>query len=194
MKAHIKIIERRDPARFSSRLVLGVAVMALALASCDVVNPTEGVVLPEITVTFRFEIDTDGVSPGETVQVASEESANLAQALDASGGYTKAEVLSATVTRVELERINPTSVDLSILDEALLAFTASNLSSKTIASSNSLPASRTASLPVSSSPDATGYVIAPSFRGALTVVPGTVPDGQFVLRTTVTFRIEVEGV
>lgn len=193
MKGPIGILERRNPARFSRVLVLGVTVMALALASCDVVNPTEGITLQEKTVTFRFEIDTDGVAPGQTVQVASEESENLEQAL-AADGYTKAEVLSATVTRVELERINPTSVDLSILDEALLAFTASNLSAKTIASSTSLPASRTASLPVSSSPDATSYVIAPSFRGALTVVPETVPDGQFVLRTTVTFRIEVEGV
>lgn len=173
--------------------ILVLVTVTLALASCDVVAPTDGIPLQEKTVTFRFEINTDGVSPGETVQATSEESANLEQALDADG-YTKAEVLSATVTRVELERINPTSVDLGILEEALLALTASNISSKTIASSTSLPASRSASLPVSSSPDVTSYVIAPSFRGSLTLVPETVPGGILVLRATVRLRIEVEGV
>lgn len=179
--------------RISRTLVLGLVAMALVLASCDVVNPTEAIVLQEKQVTFRFEINPAGVSPGESIQVTSEESADLGPVLEADF-YTKSDVLTATVTRVELERINPTSIDLSILEEAVLAVTTSSLSAKNIGSATSLPASRTASLAVSSSPDVTSYVKAPSFRGALTIVPRTVPSGSFVLRTTVSFRIEVEGV
>lgn len=186
--------DRRTPAILPKVLVFGVVAISLLLASCDVVNPIGGITLPTQTASFRFEINTDGVDPGQTVQVNSEESVNLAQALDEAGGYTKAEVLSATVTRVELERINPTGVNLSILEEALVAFTASGVSTKTIATATSLPSSPSATLPVSSSPDVTSFVIAPSFRGALTIVPESVPDGILVLRATVTFRIEVEGV
>ncbi len=186
-------IEHRDRERLPRTFVLGVVTIALALASCDTVNPTENIVLQAKTVSFRFEIDTEGVDAGQSIRVDSEDSADLEQALNADG-FSKGEVVSATVTRVELERINPTTVDLSILEEAMLAFMASGVSNRTIATSTSLPSSRSATLQVSSSADATSFVVAPSFRGSLTIVPGTVPQTQLVLRATVTFRIEVEGV
>lgn len=169
-----------------------VLMVAISTSSCDAIIEPRPVDL-SATTSFRFEFSTQGVTPGQTLQVQSEESANLQSELDRFG-YTKAEVISATVTSVELERINPTSIDLSVLDEALLAFSASDVSTKNVASSESLPGSRTANLQVGTSSDVTSFVTAPSFRGSLTVVPNTVPQGGFVLRATVTFRIQAEGV
>lgn len=192
-RPHLRLLPAPLPRLLPAPLPALLFIAAFVLSSCDAVAPSEGLVLQEKTVSFRFEIDTDGVSAGESIEVDSEASADLEQALDADG-YSKGDVLSATVTRVELERVNPTTVDLSILDEASVALRASGGSARTVASSSSLPAARTASLSIGGNDDATSFVVAPSFRGSLTIVPITVPQGVLVLRATVAFRIEVEGV
>lgn len=173
-------------------IVAMLALVTVVTASCDVVTASEPLTLQAKTVSFRFEFSSDGVDPGETVEVQSEESANLGPDLSADG-FTKAEVLSATVTAVELERISPATVDLNFLDEAQLSFTASGVSARTVATSSSLPSARTASLPLSNT-DVTTFVVAPTFRAALAVVPATVPQAGFVLRANVTLRIRVEGI
>lgn len=174
-------------------LVAGILAAVVLLASCDTVNPTDNIILPEKTVSFRFEIGPDGISPGETITVEAEDPVDLGSALNADG-FTKAEVLSATVTRVELERVSPAGVDLSILEEAEVALVASGVSSRTIASSSSLPDDPATTLSISGSSDATSFVTASSFEGVLTIVPAVVPQGLLVMRATVSLRVEVEGV
>ena len=177
------------------RVPLAGSLLALIvlLASCDTVNPTDNIILPEKTVSFRFEINTAGVSPGETVTVESEDPVDLGPALDADG-FTKAEVISVTITRVELERVSPAGVDLSILEQAQVALVASGVSNRTIASSSSLPDDPSTTLSISGNSDATSFVTAPSFEGVLTIVPEIVPQGLLVMRATVSLRVEVEGV
>ena len=168
------------------------ALMAL-MASCDTVNPTDNIILPEKTFSFRFEINAADLSQGESFAVEAEDPVDLGPALSADG-FTKAEVISATVTRVELERVSPAGVDLSILDQAQVALVAAGGASRTIASSSSLPDDPSTTLSISGNSDATSFVTAPSFEGVLTIVPDAVPQGLLVMRATVSLRVEVEGV
>lgn len=170
-------------------LLIGVATL---VAACDAVTAPEPITLQSKTVSFRFEFTAGGVSPGELVDVQSEGTVDLGPDLEADG-FTKGEVLSATVTAVELERISPTTVNLNFLEEASIDFVASGISRRTIASSTSLPDNRTAMLSIGNG-DVTTFVTAPSFQAALSVVPETVPDAGWVLRANVTLRIDVEGV
>lgn len=172
--------------------VVVLAAVAVIVGSCDAVSTPEPIELQPKTVSFRFEFDSQGVSPGATTQAPSQASVDLGPEI-LSDGFDKGEVLSATVSSVELERVNPTNVNLNFLQEAQLAFTASGVSTQTVSQSSSLPDSRAASLPVGNG-NVTAFVVAPSFRAELTVVPQTVPDGGWVLRANVTVRIEVEGV
>lgn len=168
------------------------AVVAITTASCDVVATTDPLTLQAKTVSFRFEFDSEGIESGETVEAQSVESVDMGPILSADG-FTKAEVLSATITSVELERISPANVNLDFLEQAELAFTASGMSRRSIASSASLPASRDAPLSIANS-DVMTFVVAPTFRAVASVVPATVPQAGFVLRANVTLRIRVEGV
>ncbi len=179
------------PIRRTGVLVL-LAAASLFVVACDTVSAPEPIELQPKTVSFRFEFDSDGVSPGEETQALSQASVDLGPEL-LSDGFNKGEVLAATVSSVELERVNPTTVNLDFLDEATLAFTASNVSTQTIAQSSSLPNSRTGSLSIGNQ-TVTAFVVAPEFRATLTVVPGTLPDAGWVLRANVTLQIEVEGV
>lgn len=181
---------------YSQRRPMGIGVLlvlvAVVLASCDAVTATEPITLQSKTVSFRFEFDSEGVSPGGSVDAQSNADVDLGPEL-LSDGFTKAEVITATVTSVELERISPTQVNLNFLEEASIDFAASGISTRTIAGSNSLPDSRTAMLSVTSA-NVTTFVVAPSFRAVLNVVPESVPEGEWVLRSNVTLRIDVEGV
>ena len=168
------------------------ALVGVVIASCDAVTATEPITLQSKTVSFRFEFDSDGVTPGGSVGVQSEADVDLGPEL-LSDGFTKAEVISATVTSVELERISPTTVNLNFLEEASIEFAASGIAGRSIAGSNSLPDNRTAMLSVTSA-NVTTFVVAPSFRAVLNVVPESVPEGGWVLRSNVTLRIDVEGV
>lgn len=189
-------ILRMEVADLTSRRSAGHALLLVAfavfLASCDAVTTPDPITLQAKTVAFRFEFDSAGLQPGETVDVQSTESVDMGPLLS-NDGFTKGEVLSASVTAVELERISPTSVDLDFLDQAALAFSASGITTRTIASSSALPGSRSAPLTLGST-DVTAFVVAPAFRGVLSVVPDVVPQAGFVLRANVTFRIQVEGV
>lgn len=173
-------------------VVVLLAIVAILIASCDAVTDPDAITLQSKTVSFRFEFSADGVSSGDLIDAQSEGSVDLGPEL-LNDGFTKGEVLSATVTSVELERISPTNVNLNFLQEASIDFSASGISARTVAASTSLPDSRTANLSVSSG-DVTAYVVAPSFRAVMRVVPETVPPAGWVLRANVTLRIDVEGV
>jgi len=173
-------------------VVVLLATVAIVIASCDAVTDPGAITLQSKTVSFRFEFTADDVSSGDLIDVQSEGSVDLGPEL-LNDGFTKGEVLSATVTSVELERISPTNVNLNFLEQASIDFSASGVSARTVAASTSLPDSRTANLSVSSG-DVTAYVVAPSFQAVMRVVPETVPPAGWVLRANVTLRIDVEGV
>jgi hypothetical protein len=187
------MLRRKRTYRPCPRGLVGLlAAVMILMASCDAVTAPEPITLQSKTVSFRFEFTGDGVSPGDLVDMQSEGSIDLGPEL-LDDGFTKGEVLSATVTSVELERISPTNVNLNFLEEASIGFSASGISARTVAASTSLPDSRTANLSVSSG-DVTAYVVAPSFQAVMSVVPETVPAAGWVLRANVTLRIDVEGV
>lgn len=180
--------------RYRASFVCAVLLyVGVASSGCDTLAPREPIVLPEKRVTFRFEFNSAGRSVGEPLEVVSNASADLADDL-AREGFTKAEIISATVLSVELVRILPVGVNVSFLSEAGLALRSTGVARRTIARSTALPNDHRATIPVVDA-GVTSYVTRPSFEAVLTGIPASLrPNEQYVLEATVRLRIEVEGV
>ena len=168
------------------------AAVLLVLSGCDVIADNPSIALSH-SATFRFEFSSDGRSAGEPFEVRSTSSVNLADDLLADG-FTKGEVLSASVTSVEISRTQPIGVHLSTLGDVSLGLTATGVARTTIARSASLPDSDDGQLAVQNA-SITAFVTAPSFSGVLTIDPASLrANSNYVLTTTVRLRVEVEGV
>ena len=162
------------------------------LAGCDTLPGTETVVLPEKTVTLRFEFSTDGMTAGQAVDVTSTGTADLGPDLQRDG-FTKGEVVSATVLGAELTR-GTAGVSLAFLNEASLSVSANSVGRKKVASTSSLSDQKTIPLELANT-GMTEYVTSPSFQGVLTLVPGSAVGGDdYTVQATIRLRIEVEGV
>lgn len=168
------------------------AALLLFLPACDTVADlgNENVILTrDVTFSFDFMVDT----PQAALRATSTNQVDLSGQLE---GFTKAEILSATVTSARLTRVQPVRADLAeLMDAVLLELTASGGSATTVAQQAGLPASAEGALTVSGSPGVTSHVKAPSFGAALTFTNLAVPAlGIYRFEVTVRLRIEVEGV
>ena len=172
--------------------VAALAALLLLLPACDTVGEigNENVILTrDATFAFDFQVD----APQASLRATSTNQVDLAGQLE---GFTKAEILSATVTSARLTRIQPVRADLSeLMNAATLELTASGASATSIAQLASPPASAEAQLTITGSPAVTSHVKASSFGAALTFTNLAVPSlGVYRFEATVRLRIEVEGV
>lgn len=178
------------------------AAMLFLLPACDSNSP-EPVVLPPKTISFEYpQFSADDVQDG-TLSLTSENQEDLESELRADG-FSRDEVLEATVTDVELIRRSVgTGAGAEPLDPKVFGFlvdgevelTGSNGSPLTIGQKSSFdPNSVVTPMNIVSS-DATAFVASStSFGSRLNLTISDIGSGDFRLGVRVTFRVEVEGV
>ena len=169
-------------------------LLALVLAGCEA-TASERLTLPDIEVAFRFEVDGSELTDGQPYTVTATNTVDLAAALQQRGGYTKNEVVAASVTAAKIERIQPTLTDLSeLLSEARVLLTASGLSDLEVASRTGFPDDEVASLAPRSTTDVTAFIKKPTLGARLQLVP-LQPDASetYIYEVRLTLRVQVEG-
>ncbi len=173
----------------------GPALLMLVLAGCEAAG-NERLTLPDIEVTFRFEVNGNALTDGQAHTATATNTVDLTPALQQRGGYTKSEVVAATVTAAELERIQPTLTDLSaLLSEVRVLLTASGLSDLEVASRAGLPDDEVATLSTRSSTDIAAFVKNPAFGAKLRLVPNQPePTETYIYEVRLTLRVQVEGI
>ncbi|MDQ7040895.1 MAG: hypothetical protein Q9M35_08130 [Rhodothermus sp.] len=174
---------------------IGIALLVLLLAGCESVT-SERLTLPDITLSFRFEVDGSVLTDGQPYTATAINTADLMAALQQRGGYTKNEVVAATVTAAELERIQPTLTDLSaLLSEVRVLLTASGLSDLEVASRTGFPDDEVATLSTRSSRDIAAFVKSSAFGAKLRLVPRQPdPTETYIYEVHLTLQVQVEGI
>jgi len=110
-------------------------------------------------------------------------------------GFTKAQLVSATVQSVRVVMLFPTSEQLSFLDEAILKLGAPGSSDTEVANITSLPSAREVNLQTLSNRDVVSFLDSPGFEPILQINAGDLTDGEdYELSTILTIRMELEGV
>ena len=176
-------------------LALALLAFTLVMAGCEAAA-SERLTLPEIEVSFRFEVSGSVLTDGQPYTATAVNTVDLTTALQQRGGYTKSEVVAATVTAAEMERIQPPLTDLSeLLSEARLLLTASGLNDLEVASRAGFPDDETAALAPRSSADIAAFVKKPAFGAKLRLVPLQPDAGEtYIYEVRRTLRVQVEGV
>ena len=110
-------------------------------------------------------------------------------------GFTKAELVSATVQSARIVMLFPTSEQLDFLDEAILKLGATGASDTEVANTTNLPATREVNLQTLSNRDISSYLERPGFEPILQINAGDLTDGEdYELSVILTVRMELEGV
>ncbi|SHK80556.1 hypothetical protein [Rhodothermus profundi] len=180
---------------YKNRRWWGLALLVLMLSGCEAAG-TERLTLPEIEVSFRFEINGNALTDGQPATIIAVNTVDLAPALQQRGGYTKSEVVAATVTAAAIERIQPLLTDLSeVLSEARVLLTAPGLNDLEVAGRAGFPDDETASLAPRSGTDVAAFVKKAAFGAKLHLVPlQPAPDEHYIYEVRLTLRVQVEGV
>lgn len=186
--------------RLRSAAVLWLLATIVVLTSgCDATATSETVTLQPKTITFEFPQFSADDEQGGTVQINSLNQEDLASELRADG-FTRDEVVQATITRVELERRSigssaetaPKVFGFLVSGEAQLT---QGSMTQTIAERDAFDPNAAVTPMDITSGNATSFVSAPSPFGArLNLDVDNIGTGPFRVALNITFRIEVEGV
>lgn len=110
-------------------------------------------------------------------------------------GFTKAELVAATVQSARIVMLFPTSEQLNFLDEAILKLSATGASATEVANISTLPAAREVNLQTLSNRDISTYLERPGFEPILQINAGDLTDGEdYELSVILTVRMELQGV
>ena len=184
-----------------------VAVFALALVGCDATGPADTVILNSNspippTVEYTFEYDTEG---RQQIGVRSQNADTLGSILRRNG-FGRADVVSARVERVVLERVSdpgpsfrgneePTVEVFDYLSGATVYLGPDAESGTRIAEASFETTARTVSLGVGANAGVTDAVQSGAQPAFLSLdAGGDVPNRRDRVRVRVHFRIEVQGV
>ncbi len=179
-------------------LFLSATLLALLFGGCDVTGPEDTVILNANSpaapiVEYTFAYDTNG---GDPIGVRSNETDDLGSVLS-ENGFGRADVVSARVDSVSLERISSKAAPTPIVFDYLTGATAylgSNTDGERIADASIDATTRSVSLPVAGS-DVTSVVKnEPTYAFLQLDTTSDVPDRRDKVEVTVYFRIEVQGV
>lgn len=191
--------------KFISSLLLPAVVLALLLTGCDAAGPADTVILNSNspfppTVEYTFAYDTEG---RQQIGVRSL-NADTLTAILRRNGFGRADVTSARIERVVLERRSDPGSPVRKADNAepkvfdyltgATVYLGSDADGVQIASAAVDTENRTLPLDVTTA-DVTNVVKGGSRRAFLALAAtDEVPDRQDRVRVTVHFRIEVRGV
>ena len=177
----------------STPLVVLVYLSILLLTSgCDTLDldPGQSIILTTSTgeICFRFT----GVSADGSKSILSVDSFDLGAFLEQEG-FSKAEVISATVSSADMRLVFPLGESLDMLERATVSLRASGAGEVAVASASSFSDTRSTSLQVQSS-NIGGIVRASSFQGVLEFDGAQTVSDDIEISVELDIRIEVEGV
>ncbi len=189
----------RECLRRSALLTLVAAT--LILSGCDTDSLGGDSVF--LTTTISENVDGDDIlftfSSGD-IQEGRLEDLSCGCTLDIDAylndqGFTKAQLVSATVQSARLVMLFPTSEQLDFLDEVILKLGAAGVSDTEVANVSSLSAVREVNLQTLSNRDIVSYLDSPGFEPILQINAGDLTDGEdYELSVILTVRMELEGV
>lgn len=190
-------------------LLASTVVFALVLVGCDAAGPTDTVILNSQspippTIEYTFDYETQG---RQQIGISSLNADTLSSILRRNGGFSRADVTSAQVERVVLERISdpgePSASDEAATPKVFDYLTGATVylgsdaeSGTRIADASFDTTTRTVSLSVvGANADVTDEVQSGRQKAFLMLdAGGDVPDRRDRVRVTVDFRIELQGV
>lgn len=186
---------------FRRSALLTLLVATLVLSGCDTDSLGGDSVF--LTTTISENVDGDDIlftfSSGD-IQEGRLEDLSCGCTLDVDSylndqGFTKAQLVSATVQSVTLERHFPTSEQLDYLNEVILKLGTPGVSDTEIANVSDLPAAREVNLQVLSNRDIVTFLDSPGFQPILQINAGDLTDGEeYVLSIALEVQMELEGV
>ena len=184
-----------------ARLPFILLIAVLIFSGCDAADPGADTVF----LTYEITQDVNGDPIALDFEAGSIQTGRL-QDLDCncqldigsyltSQGFSKSEIVSATLQSAQIVMLFPVNENVSFLDQAILKLTASGISATEVANTSSFPASRTANMTVLPNRDIGSFLDRPSFGLILQIDPERLLDAQdYEMSLVMTVRLELEGV
>lgn len=176
--------------RTLAALICGLTLMWLS--GCDTVQQDELITL-NAQETFTFEVDGATLTPAKTITLFS----GNADVSDQLAGFSRTDIVTATVTGIQLERLQPPGMDLNQAMSSitiLLEPPTPGPNFIEIGALPDVPASASAAIQAGPTGLVAPFLQADAFRTALRFqVADTVPDQTLRYQLKVTFSIGVKG-
>ena len=172
----------------------------VALAGCDttITDPDVVILSHDLTrsgdgsaVTFAFAADNLTVGQSKVLRCGC--TVDLDPWLS-SNGFTRADIVDATVTSAKLRVNFPVSENVDFLGDAVVRFEASGRQPMDVASRSSFPAAREATLSPLAGRSVAGFASSDEFSPVLVIEPADLMAGEdYQLTLEIKLRVELQG-
>jgi hypothetical protein len=179
--------------------VAAFVLVLTVLQGCDSASTDDSIVLNRVEVPeFRFEFDGDVLSEGQALELTTSVRVDLTGELDGQGGFTKDDVVAATVQSAQLFQGFPVTQKLGYLDQAIVKLvTVSPARVTEVADVTNPDDLREVDMTPIANRDVSTYVKAAEFTAVLQITPGSTigidPDESYTLAVLLELRVEVEN-
>lgn len=179
---------------------LAALLLFVFLVGCDSVDPGADTIFLTFQVSddaqgnpIALEFDADAFQTGRLQDLNCNCQLDLAADL-AQQGFSKGEIVSATLQSAQIVMLFPVSENVDFMDQAILKLTATGVSQTEVANTSSFPASRTANMTVLPNRDIAAFLEKPSFGLILQIDPESLRQGQrYEMSLVLSIRVEVQG-
>jgi len=192
-------MNRSATRRLFSRVAAFILLM-LVLQGCDTTSSDNAIVFNKVNIPeFRFEFPGDMLSEGQALELTTSVRVDLTDELDRLGGFTKDDVIGATVQSAQLFQGFPVTQKLGYLDQAIVKLVATSPARVTEVADVTNPDDlREVDMSLIANRDVSTYVKSSEFTAVLQITPGSTsginPDESYTLAVLLTMRIEVEDI
>jgi hypothetical protein len=188
-------------AHFRRSAVLTLLAAALLLTGCDTNSLGGDSVFLTQTISedinggdIIFSFSANDVEEGRLVDLSCDCTLDVEDFLN-DQGFTKAELVSATVQSARLVMLFPTSEQLDFLDQAILKLDAPGVSVTEVANLTGFPSAREVNMQTLTSRDVASFLDGSGFEPILQIEPANLTaDEDYELSVILTIRMELEGV
>lgn len=181
----------------------GVILVAalLTLSGCDsgLTDPDVVILNHELTRSgdgsaVSFSFDPGNVTVGQSTVLRCGCTVDLDPWL-ASQGFSRGDILDATIKSVSLTMRQPVDVKVDFLDSAILRFEAAGVSTTEVATRSSFPDARVTSLTPFSGQAVTVFASKDEFEPVLVIKAASLQTGavDYEMDVSITLRLELEG-
>lgn len=177
------------------RLFLLVGLALPLLMGCDSEEGSSDPVtlFVELDDDFRFSFRGSDIQTGRLQDLRCNCQVDISPFLF-DQGFSKADIISASVESVQLEMLFPISAQANILNQAIVKLEADGVSATEVANQTSFPNSRSASISVLGGRDIAAILARSDFSTILQIDANTLEASRdYEIALVLRFRVEVEG-